>query len=78
MTKKQIKLPEWVYKNLEDYGNCALPNWCNDIEKKDLEKHLSEKTGLKIVLRDADFVKVESTSKKLEINQHYYIAEEKK
>ena len=78
MRTEKISLPDWVYRNLNDFGNCALPNDCNDIPKERLEKHLSEKMGRPIVCRLADFVKVESTAKKLEINQHYYIAEDKK
>lgn len=78
MRTKKISLPDWVYRNLNDFGNCALPNDCNDIPKERLEKHLTEKMGRPIKCRLADFVKVESTAKKLEINQHYYIAEDKK
>lgn len=77
-TKKKINLPKWVFKNLNDYGNCALPNECNDIPKEELELYLSEKAGRNIKVRQAGFVKTESAAKKLEINCYYYIAEERK
>lgn len=72
------KLPKWVYRNLAEYGNCALPNSCNDIPIEELEKHFSKVMHKECSIRVADFVKTESTKNKKDILKHYYIVEERK
>ena len=73
-------LPSWVYRNLEEYGNCALPNDCCGMDEKALESHLSQVMKTKIKVRVAYF-KGETTDytigKKLGNGKPYFIAEER-
>lgn len=81
MTAMKIVLPNWVYRNLNDFGNCALPNICNDMEIPSLERHLTNKMGVKIKVRVA-YMREEKTLytplKKSYGLTKYLIAEEKR
>ena len=76
----KIVLPKWVYKNLDKFGNCALPNVCNEMNKRDLEKHLSKVMGVKVEVRVAHFKdeKNDYAPLKKETINDYLVAEEKR
>lgn len=48
-----IMLPDYVYRNLIKFRNCALPNKCLEMNKQSLERHLSKKVGFEIKIRKA-------------------------
>lgn len=69
---KKIQLPEWVYRNLDLYGNCALPD--TKYTTHQLYKHLVHRTGKRIRIRPAIFKQFNPrTHKTLETT--YYVAE---
>lgn len=75
---KKIKLPEWVYKTLKEYGNCALPNECNEMNVKELKKHLTEFYGSEITLRKCVFVDSDLHTYKRDKVSEYYVAEDRR
>lgn len=52
----KIILPDWVYRNLRRFGNCALPNICTSMERVSLKRHLTYMIGRTIKLREAKFI----------------------
>lgn len=50
-----IPIPNWVIKNLDNFGNCALPNNLMKHSILGLEKALERKTGIKTKIRKAKF-----------------------
>lgn len=71
----KIALPSWVYRLLTKFGNVALPNSCNKLDRKQLQKHLSEKVGFAVNIREATYK--DYKDKKI-IEYPYLIAEVKK
>lgn len=70
-----MTLENWVYRTLTKFHNVALPYACNEMPRNKLIKHLEEKTGLKIKLREATFEEAQKGGKTIE--KPYLIAEEK-
>ena len=76
--KKKIKLPEWVYRNIDEYGNCALPNECLEMDADLLVAHLREKSGRPITLRKCEFIDSDLKTYKREKISEYLIAEDRR
>ena len=44
----------WIYKNLDQYGNCLLPNsLIKKLGTKEIEKAIKKETGKKIIIRES-------------------------
>lgn len=67
--------PNWVYKCLEDYGNCALPNSVMDYDRDFLIKHFEKETGRPVRIRQAMFPFYDNSQNLVE-EKPYLIAEE--
>lgn len=48
-------IPTWVIKNLNEYGNCALPNAYTTKNRQKLIEKLEEATGEKISIRECQY-----------------------
>ena len=48
------KLPNWVYETLKRYGNVALPNFCNDMDREELKKDIERNVGFKVVIKEIE------------------------
>lgn len=73
-----IVLPNWVYRNLNRFGNCALPDVCNKMNTTSLKQHLSRKMGFKVNIREAIFIdsdKYGVSDQRATKEKHYLIAE---
>ena len=77
-TTPKIKLPEWVYRNLKEYGNCALPNECNTMDLTELTRHLRAKSKRPITIRKCEFVDSDLKTYKREKVSEYLIAEDRR
>ena len=66
----------WVVKTLSKHGNVALPNICNDMDKEQLAKELSEAVGFDVRIRQATMKIGEVMGSKA--IRPYFIAEAKK
>ena len=69
-------LPMWVVKTLSKNGNVALPNICNDMDKEQLAKELSEAVGFQVVIRKASIRNGETMG--FLTTKPYFIAEAKR
>lgn len=70
----RIQLPEWVYRNLNNYGNCALPK--TKYTKEQLIDHLSYKMKRNVRIRSATFTHfTEHGTDCKGIDVKYYVAE---
>lgn len=70
----KIQLPEWVYRNLNKYGNCALPK--TKYSSEQLRKHLTHWAGKAVRIRSAiftHFTEHGTDSKGFDVK--YYVAE---
>lgn len=68
-------LPQWIYRNLKEYGNCLIPTKkiiARGIEN--LEKELSKKVKKKVVIK---CVKSKHLYQEIIYNYENYIAEVK-
>ena len=72
---KAIRLPDWVYRNLLKYQNCALPNKCNEMNRDRLKAHLEQELDAKVVIRQAIF---KETIKLGKVIEHPYLIAEVK
>ena len=52
----KIELPDWVYSALKRYGNVALPNNCNEMDRTELKKVIEKKVGSKVVIRETQLM----------------------
>ena len=44
----------WIYKNLDQYGNCLLPSsLIKKLGTKEIEKAIKKETGKKIIIRES-------------------------
>lgn len=49
--------PNWVIKNIQKHGNCALPNSYTKMDRKILAEKLTEDVGKPIVIRETSIEK---------------------
>lgn len=74
--KNKIKLPQWVFDNLDAYDNCALPNECNDMDRQELKAYLEKKVGAKVKIKECVFLHCEEiTITKNKRKTPYLVAE---
>ena len=68
----RIQLPSWVYRNLELFKNCALPN--TKYTKEQLVDHLSHRMKRNVRIRSAIFKQFNLRNHKI-TETTYYVAE---
>lgn len=58
MEKQIVLIPNWIVRNLKEYGNSLLPNKLVQLYKKeDIEAELSKKAKRQVKVRSASVVK---------------------
>lgn len=71
-----MEMPEYVFNNIDAFGNCALPYSYNKYSVEELEKFFIEKTRRKCVITKATFYKTIKAEKEHRGKDYYIVWKE--